>query len=162
MNSDDRKIDERLVELEELYKLAEASTGALDRLELDSDRLRFRSLLSLLVGYVCIALGVGAIVFLNKEMSGIGGMGLYAVASFFLIISGVFLTYMAFEFVRRRRALNKEKLIEADIHQRLVVLIDDQMNRVSLSGRLSPVARATYEIRARRMWRGSRVPRQEH
>ncbi|WP_146257071.1 hypothetical protein [Stenotrophomonas maltophilia] len=144
---------ERLAELEELYKIAENSTANLDRLESESDRLRLRGTFSLLVGYLFI---VGAVLLfkLVKDGALLDGVRLgYFVFPAASVFMGVFLCFMAFEFVRRRKSIGREREIEIDIQKRLFVLISEQMSRASAYDEISPVVRAMYEIRARRMWR---------
>lgn len=144
---------ERLAELEDLYRIAENSTANLDRLEGDSDRLRIRGILALLVGYLFLV-GAGLLFYFVKDEALLGGVKLgyffFPAAS---VLVGIFLCLIAFELVRRRKSIGRERDIEIDIQKRLFVLISEQMSRASAYDEVSPVARAMYEIRARRMWR---------
>lgn len=153
MSTDSTTNSERLIELEELYKIAEASTENLDKLEAESDRLRIRGIISLLVGYLLLIIGLVALYFLSQSGINNGINVVYVLAAALSVLSGFFLSYMAFEFVRRRKTLSKEKRIEIDIQKKLFVLISEQMNRAHAYERMSPVTRAMYEIRSRRMWR---------
>ncbi|MFC0679535.1 hypothetical protein ACFFGH_16985 [Lysobacter korlensis] len=157
MTIHDELKSERFAELEALFRLAETSTENLDKLEAELDRRRVLGIISLLVGYVLIAVAFAALYLVQKSSTAQEGHLFYYVAAGTSMALGIYLSYTAFQFVRRRAALAKEKRVEIDIQKRLFVLIDEQMHRAIAYGAMSPVTRATYEIRARRMWRADEI-----
>lgn len=155
MSRDFASADPRVQELEELLTLGEASTATLDKISQVVDKFRTQTMLSLIVGYVVGAIAVGCVsMILDRKAASdtalfyllLGGAGLGFVVTTALIAT-------VFTRFRQNRNALRELRVERDIHSRLISMIDQQMQRVIHSENISPVMRATFEIRVRRMER---------
>ncbi|QDZ06991.1 hypothetical protein FPZ24_05445 [Sphingomonas panacisoli] len=150
-------------EFEELLELAQNSTATIDSFQQDFDRNRSTMLFSVLGTYA--AMGVGIMAFFQADAYRraaqfknpnswidfpITFLVLGAVVS---ILLGIWLLYLAYNRQRSVRSLRRAMRIEKEIHSRLMLLLDEQKQRVALYSSPSPVTLATYEIRIMRMHR---------
>ncbi len=136
-------------ELDELLAIAERSTASIDSL-MDKRQETYLRIFGYLLIAPTLVLSMGKASVVGKEF-GLGGA-----APFVVPILSLFITYLivaaALQY-RKMKRTERELRLERNVHGRLVSLLDGQYRRMD-SEHISSVARATIDIRMRRLDRG--------
>lgn len=143
-------------EYEELIELATDSSRTIDTLSEAMERSRSEYYAMIGVAYTIIFLCVAGTVQFGTSPSDRYSDVLLYVAWGFIIISSfgaLSISYFAFERFKKIRRTRLILATELGIHQDLMSLIDQQKRRLDNIDILSPVAKATLEMKVKRLER---------
>lgn len=141
-------------ELEGLIALAEDCVKKIDSLTAAMEKVRVYFIVLLVVASLMLGACIGFASDVQK--TGVTFFNAESVVIFFAIFASVFVTGISWVLVLgvfRRRNLSRELEVEKDVHDRLISLIHEQIQRVAHRNSVSPVTYAMYEIRVRRLMR---------
>jgi hypothetical protein len=140
-------------ELEELVSLAEQSTNQIDDI---STAIAVSEMRLIWPGLVCfVSLIISAFVIDNIQfLFGVQGDERLLIKLFLFLVMFSLVTSVGFLFkirITEIKRMRRDLLLERDISGRLLSLIEEQIRRVRIENKLSPVTLATFEIRTRRL-----------
>lgn len=135
-------------ELEGIIKLAEESSANIDKIVSSINRIRQQNVFMSLAAYIVIST-MGYLAY-SFDVSGDISKPLKLTIFTSIIILFVFF-YVLMKKVQQIRYLRRSLRVEEDIHHKLIIMLDEQLERVKAETNLSPVVRATAEMRIRRL-----------
>jgi hypothetical protein len=141
------QIQSSVRDMSDLVSLAEASAQRLDQIDLQ----RERSLTLLLLGCAMGAIGIFIGVAIGSAIEQFAGIPARVAATVCGATLTLFTGYSVGLFWSRRKRLTRSMFVERHVHERLVLLIDDQKRLLVGEGKLSSVAIATLELRISRL-----------
>lgn len=154
----DTSQNQQVSELEGLLQLAEQSSTKIDQLNTAIARIRQRIIIATMVAYLAfsgLALGAPYLEEVSKSISSTSyAKALLVILAITCTIFAVVLLFINFS---QLRVLKRVFRVEKDIHDRLILMVDEQLRRLN-SNTLTAVARATIEIRVRRLDRSDIRP----
>lgn len=145
-----------LDELEGLVKLAEESSAEVDRIKNAVDKIRTNGIVS--IGSIYLV--VSGLSYLSLQLTNSvppkSDPVLSVVGVAVGVLVGAAFLYLFANKMARYKALKQSLKVEREIHDRLVVMVDEQMRRIKNEFGVSPVILATLEMRIRRLDRSER------
>jgi ABC-type multidrug transport system fused ATPase/permease subunit len=138
-----------LEEIDKLIELAEKSTKVIDHSTEQKSEIKRRFFNTMAALYVIVFTGLAGFFFLGDTLN---LNSRFASVVFFASL-GVFVFFTVTTYFNNLKKINRTLKIEYAVQQRLISLIDEQLNSAQARGEMSPVAHATFEMRTRRLER---------